>query len=301
MSWPAIRFASGVLRALVIGVGLGWSVAFVVVALLFELELYADGAMFSYAGAAQDVWAFHWHNISGRLSVFFLSLLPAEIYVVLSGYPCAGIVVYGLLFYLAPLSGLIGTFAADRSRGRIIFVYACGSTALLCPLVFGFPTEMWLAHAVFWPALAVSHYAKRTVVATALVFVMVLALAFTHEGPRVLAFPIVPTLAPRGWRDASFLRAAAILVVVLAMSAAAKILMPPDEYYAGVLVRAALHFFDLTIFQVSVVLLLFAALAGYGVVFLVLSRLAPDRAHLYAAVIVVPVLAIYWLWFDHSQ
>jgi hypothetical protein len=44
-----------------------------------------------------------------------------------------------------------------------------------------------------------------------------------------------------------------------------------------VLLRAALHFFDLTIFQVSAVLLLFAALAGYGVVFLVLSRLAPDR------------------------
>ncbi len=300
MSWPAIRSDSDVLRTLVIGVGLCWSVAFVAIALRYELELYADGAMFSYAVAVQDVWAFHWHNISGRLSVFLLSLLPAEIYVGLSGNPGAGIVVYGLLFYLAPLAGLIGTFAADRSRGRIIFVYACGSTALLCPLVFGFPTEMWLAHAVFWPALAVSHYAKPTVAATALVFVMVLALAFTHEGALVLAFAIIATLAPRGWCDASFRRAAAVLVVVLAMSAAAKILMPPDEYYAGVLVRAALHFFDLTIFQVSVVLLLFAALAGYGVVFLVLSRLAPGRAYLHAAAIVVPVLAIYWLWFDHA-
>src|SRR5260370_18483920 len=147
--------------------------------------------MFSHGGAVQDVWAFHWHNFSGRLSVFLLSLLPAEIYVGLSGNPGAGIVVYALLFYLAPLAGLIGTFAADRSRGRIIFVYACGSTALLCPLVFGFPTEMWLAHAVFWPALAVSHYAKRTVVATAPVFVMVLTLAFTHEAPPTLAFPTV--------------------------------------------------------------------------------------------------------------
>src|SRR6266436_4391821 len=300
MSWPAIRSDSDVLRALVIGVGLGWSVAFVAIALRHELELYADGAMFSYAVAVQDVWAFHWHNISGRLSVFLLSLLPAEIYVGLSGNPGTGIVVYGLLFYLAPLAGLIGTFAADRSPGRIIFVYACGSTALLCPLVFGFPTEMWLAHALFWPALAVSHYAKRTVVATALVFVMVLALAFTHEGALVLAFAIVASLAPRGWRDASFLRAAAILVVVLAMSAAAKILMPPDEYYAGVLVRAALHFFDPSIFQVPIVLLLFATLAGYGVVFLALSRPAPDRAYLYAAPIVISALIVYWLWLDHS-
>jgi hypothetical protein len=300
MPWPVMRSGSDVLRALMVGVALCWSVAFVAIALYYELELYADGAMFSYAVAVQDVWAFHWHNISGRLSVFFLSLLPAEIYVGLSGNPHAGIVVYGLLFYLAPLAGLIGTFAADRSPGRIIFLYACCSTALLCPLIFGFPTEMWLAHAVFWPALAVSHYAKRTVVGTALVFFMVLTLAFTHEGALVLACAIVATLALRGLRDASFLRAAAVLALVLAMSAAAKIMLPPDEYYAAVLVRAALHFFDLTIFEVGIVVLLFVTLTGYGVIFLALSRLAPDKAYLYAAAVVMAALTIYWLWFDQT-
>jgi hypothetical protein len=300
MSKPAIRSDFDLLRILVIGVGLCWSVGFVVIALWYRLELYADGSMFSYAVAVQDVWAFHWHNISGRLSVFLLSLLPAEIYVWLSGDPGAGIIVYGLLFYAAPLVGLIGTFAADRSRNRIIFVYACCSTALLCPLVFGFPTEMWIAHAVFWPTLAISRYAKRTVVGTVLVFVMMLILAFTHEGALVLAFAIVATLAPRGWRDASFLRAAAALAAVLVLSVAMKIVLPPDEYYAGVLVRAALHFFDPTIFQVSIVLLLLATLAGYVVIFLMLSRPAPRGAYLYAAVIVIAVLAVYWLWLDHT-
>lgn len=300
MSWPTIRSGTDMLRALVVGTALCWSVAFVAVALGYGLELYADGAMFSYAVAVQDVWAFHWHNISGRMSVFFLTLLPAEAYVGLTGNPRAGIVVYGLLFYLAPLAGLIGTFAADRSRGRIIFVYACCSTALLCPLIFGFPTEMWLAHAVFWPALAVCHYAKRTASGTTLVFVMMLTLAFTHEGALVLATTIVATLALRGLRDVWFLRAAAILIAVLTMAAAAKILLPPDEYYAGVFLRAALHFFDFTIFQVAIVILLFAVLAGYGIIFLALSRLAPDRAYLYAAVIVAIMLAIYWLQYDHA-
>ena len=92
-----IRTGSDVLRALVVGAGLCWSIAFVALALCYELQLYADGAMFSYAVAVQDVWAFHWHNISGRLSVFVLSLLPAEIYVGLSGNPGAGIVVYGAI------------------------------------------------------------------------------------------------------------------------------------------------------------------------------------------------------------
>ena len=120
MSWPAPRSNIDILRTLVIGAGLCWSIAFVMVALHHELQLYADGAIFSYAVAVQDVWAFHWHNISPRVSVFFLTLWPAEIYVGLTRDPRNGIRFYGFLFYIAPILALICTFAADRSRGRII-------------------------------------------------------------------------------------------------------------------------------------------------------------------------------------
>ena len=300
MSRFAIRSDSCALRALVIGVGLGWSVAFVFIALRYELELYADGAMFSYAVAVQDVWAFHWHNISGRMSVFLLSLWPAEIYVGLSGNPGAGMALYGLLFYGAPLAGLIGTFAADRSPGRIIFTYACASTALLCPLIFGFPTEMCMAHALFWPTLAVCHYGRRNAAGAALVFIMMLMLAFTHEGALVLAFAILLTLTPRGLLDAAFLRAAAALASVLALAVVVKIALPPDDYYAGVFLRAALHFFDPGIFEVGVVVLLLSMLAAYGVLLLLLARVAPKRGYLDAAAIVVIALAIYWRHFDHT-
>src|SRR5439155_15717671 len=104
-------------------------------------------------------------------------------------------------------------------------------------------------------------YATRTVVGASLVFVMMLTLAFTHEGALVMAFAIVAILASRGVRDASFLRAAVVLIVVLAIAAAVKISLPPDEYYADAFLRAALHFFDPGIFQVSIVKLLFAVLA----------------------------------------
>ena len=112
LSWPALRSHIDILQTLTIGIGLTWSVVFLVAALHYELELYADGAVFSYAVAVQDVWAFHWHNISARASVFVLTLLPAEIYVGLTGNPLGGIKVYGFLFYAAPLLGLIGTVAA---------------------------------------------------------------------------------------------------------------------------------------------------------------------------------------------
>jgi hypothetical protein len=300
MSGRLPRLDAFTVRLLVIGSGLCWSVAFVAIALHYQLELYGDGAMFSYAVAVQDVWAIHWHNISGRSSVFLLSLWPAEIVVAVTARPWAGIITYGLLFYISPLIGLILTYAADRSPGRSIFVYACCSTALLCPLIFGFPTEMWLAHAIFWPALAVSHYAKRTAAGAALVFVAQLALAFTHEGALVLLFAIVVTLAPRGLQSAQLVRAMICLIVILILAAASKVVLPPDDYYAGVLLRAALHFFDFEIFKIEAVLVLLAVLATYGTAFVLMSMLSPERGWIYSLGIILVPLAVYWSQFDHS-
>lgn len=300
MSGSALRFDVRTLRLLIVGSGLCWSVAFVAIALPYQLELYGDGAMFSYAVAVQDVWAFHWHNISGRSSVFLLSLLPAEIMVGVTGRPWVGIITYGLLFYISPLIGLILTYVADRSHGRFIFFYACCSTALLCPLVFGFPTEVWLAHAIFWPTLAVSHYAKRTIAGIILVIVTQLALAFTHEGALILLLVIVATLAPRGLRNPLFLRALVGLILSLILATASKFVLPPDDYYAGVLLRAALHFFDLEIFKVQVVLLLLTTLTAYGVIFATISKFSPERACIYSLGIALLLLSVYWLHFDHS-
>ena len=300
MSGWALRLDGSSFRFLIVGTGLCWSVAFPVIALFYQLELYGDGAMFSYAVAVQDVWAFHWHNISGRTSVFLLTLLPAEAIVGITSNPSAGIIAYGLLFYISPLVGLALTYAADRSPGRLIFVYACGSTALLCPLTFGFPTEMWLAHAMFWPTLALSHYAKTTSTGALLVLTAWLLLAFTHEGALVLLLAIAATLAPRGLWSATFVRAAISLMIVAILAAAAKIVLPPDDYYAAAFLRAALHFFDLEIFRVEVVLVLLAAIIAYGGILMLMSIWLPRWACIWALGILLGLLSIYWLHLDHS-
>lgn len=301
MSENALSEEERSFRRLVIAAGIGWSVAFVFIALSCQLELYGDGAMFSYAVAVRDVWAFHWHNISGRTSVFLLTLLPAESLVGLTGDPWVGIVVYGLLFYVAPLAGLVATFAADRSPGRLIFLYACGSTALLCPLIFGFPTEIWLAHAIFWPTLALSHYARSTLFGGILVFGSWLLLAFTHEGAFVLLLAMLATLTPRGLRSTPFRRGLANLLVIALLAAVSKIFFPPDEYYAGAFVRAALHFFDPAIFSVEIVTELLAAIAAYAAMTALISIWFPKRACVVALMILLALLCIYWLRFDHSM
>jgi hypothetical protein len=300
-----VRSETHALRNLAVLVGVLWSAAFVVVGLHYDLQMYADGSLFSYAVAAQDAWAFHWHNISGRLFVYLYAYLPSEAYVGLFHDARGGVVVYGLLFFIAPLLGLIATYAADRSDGRVVFAYACVSTAALCPLVFGFPTEVWVSHALFWPALAVCHYTRGGVLGVALVFALLLALLLTHGGALLFAIGILMTLMLRGSRDPAFLRTVGIFFLAMAVWSAVREALPPDEYMARILNAAALHVFDISIFDGSLVLLLAGALAGYGAAFVLLDRLRGDRipaeqVHVYAASVAVAGLAAYWLWFDHA-
>jgi hypothetical protein len=288
------------LRTFAIAAGLCWSVLFIVGGLGFQLQLYGDGSMFSYSIAVEDAWAFHWHNIPGRLFTYLYATLPAEAYVHLTSDAHGGIVVHGCLFFAAQLFGLIATFAADHSKGRIIAGYACASTACLCPLVFGFPTEMWMAHALFWPTLALCHYAPRGIGGMLAVFIALLALVFTYDGALVFAVAIVATLLARGMWNAAFIRTGAMLLAVALIWIVVREALAPDAYDAVVLARAASHVLDPTIFTTGLALLLFCALASYGIVFAVLRRLKPADGFAYATVLVAAGVAAYWLWFDHA-
>lgn len=286
------------LRLFVIAAGVSASILFVVIGLGYELQMYADGSIFSYSVAVQDAWAFHWHNISGRLFVYLFCYVPAETYVGLTGDARGGIDIYGLLFFGSQTLGLALTYAADRSAGRIIFCTACLSVACLCPLVFGYPTEMWMSHALFWPALAICHYARGGVRGFAAVFAVLAALVFTHEGAVVFAAAIVATLLLRGIQDAAFRRAAACLLGVMTIWALVKTLLRPDANFASILMNVAMNSIDINNFTCGLFKLLAVTLAGYSGVYLVLRRLLPAGAALLAAATVAVALCAYWLWFD---
>src|SRR5882672_9051319 len=99
------RSDARMLRRLVMALGLGWSALFVLVGVAFRLQLYGDGSIFSYSIAVQAGWGYHFHNIADRMFVYAFSHLPAEAYVALTGDARAGIFLYGLLFFAAPLAG----------------------------------------------------------------------------------------------------------------------------------------------------------------------------------------------------
>jgi len=286
------------LRRLAIGAGICASILLMVVGVWCDLKMFGDGSIFSYAVAAQDAWAFHWHNIPGRLFTYVFAYIPAEAFVALTGSAKAGITIYGLLFFCAPLLSLLVTYLADRGNGRVIFFYACLSTACLCPLVFGAPTEMWMAHAVFWPALAICLYAPANARGAAAVFIALLLLVFTHEGAVIFAVAILFALFLRGRRNAAFIRALSAFCAVIAIWLIVKLTILPDDYIADVLNAAAFRFIDIRNLGDPAFLLLLAALAVYAILFFLLRRSA--IAPFFAFVACVVALAAYWIWFDTS-
>lgn len=285
-----------VLRFLAIATGLSWATIFVIVGLGYELNLYGDGAIFSYAVAVQDSWAFHWHNISGRLFVYFYAVVPAEAFVEWTGDAHGGVMLYALLFLGAQLFGLVATYFADPSPRRAIFAYACASTALVLPIVFGFPTETLIAHALFWPTLALSHRARADAPFLILLAVLQFALIFTHAGAIILLVVIAASLALRGLKRAAC-RTAGLFLVALFAWAMVKSAYKPDAYIAGILYRAMLHVFDPTYVMNRLLGLIGAALALYGAVYAALIRYA-SRPHFVAAGVTAAALAGFWIAID---
>jgi hypothetical protein len=294
---PWLNSEADVLRRLLVTAGLTSSVLFIIVGLAFDLEMFGDGSIFSYSVAVADGWRIHWHNISCRVFVLLFCHLPAEAYVRLMADPRGGIVIYGFLFFGAQLFGLLATYLIDRSRRRILFSYACGSTAVLCPLVFGFPTEMWMAHALFWPALALLHHGRGRFAAPAQ-FALLLALMLCHEGALIFAVAILASLALRGVHDDAFRRGLAAGAVALAIWLAIRLELPPDAYIADVLANAAFNFIDPSSLLLEPMRLIALGLAGYAVALVGFSKVNRERAHLCAAIAAAVVLAVHMLLSD---
>lgn len=276
--------------------GLLWAVAFVVVGLAADLQLYADGSIFSYAVADRASWAVHWHNIAQRATPHLLTHLPAEAYVALTGDGRAGIAIYGALFFGAPLAGLALTWVLDTTPTRIHFTFACLSTALLAPLVFGFPTELWLSLALFGPVMASLHAIRPW--PWPLPLALLLALAFTHEGGVLLAVVAVGLLALRGLADAGFHRALLLLAITMAAWMAVKVLLPPDAYFASAYSRSAVGFLDLAALVSPVMLLLYSAAAAFVALSVGLARAGSRHPATVAAIMAAAGLTACWLLID---
>lgn len=277
--------------------GFGWAIGFLAIGMLADLALFGDGAMFAYAIAVRDAWAFHWQNIPDRAFVYVLAHWLPQAVVAATGYPSAGIALYGATMFALPGIGLLLTAAADRSEGRAILTAACASTAIVLPLVFGFPTEMWVAHALLWPCLAMAHSGRRGIGTALGLIIGMVAMMLSHGGGAVFAGLVVASVLLRSWRLVSFAVPAIGFLLGAAVWMVMKLAYPPDAYFAGVLGRAAWLFLDLGALGNSAVVAPLVAAAGGLAIGLVMQPRLAERSWLVAVVAGVMGLMVYWLGF----
>ncbi len=285
------------LRRLAAIAGIGAALLFVAVGLGFRFYLFGDTSVFSYAVAVQDSWAFHWHNISNRSTVWLYALLPAELYAQLTGDARGAIQIYAFLFYGAQAAGLVLTYLLDRSAGRLLFVFACLSTAVLAPAIFGSPTEMWLAHALFWPVLASAHFTEPRWIMPAS-FVAFLALAFSHEGALLLIAAILVTVLARKHESRRFGLCLLAALCVLAVWFYVRANLPPDDYTGKVMASAAKSVFSVERLFDRMLLLPIFSLLGFFLLTLLLRAFNFSHAVVAALVTIVLALIAYWMFLN---
>lgn len=215
------------------------AVAFPLLGVGFRLNLFADASLFSYGVAACDAWEFHFRQIPTRISAFLLSVLPGQVLGCLVGRPALGVAAYAVLFFSAPLLGLLATRAADRAG--TLLPWAALSVLLLCPLVFGFPSELWVALAAAWPAFVLCHApgGRGRQLAAALAFAI---LACGHEAGLVTAFVILAALAIGPGRGRALRFALPALLPGLLAWLWLKLAIRNDPYLDEVLARVMLTF-----------------------------------------------------------
>lgn len=267
---------------------LAWCAAFILLALGARTYLFADGSLFAYGVAAGEAWAFHWRNIPTRVAAYLYAPLPGQIWVALSGDAAAGVALYAALHAAAPALGLAASWVADRSG--VIRLWAAACVVLCCPMLFGFPTEMWVGMAAFWPAMALA-WTPGGAGRAALAALAMAITALSHEAGLLwvlgLALLLLP-FSPAGWR------AGLLALPGLAGWAAMKLLVTPDPYVAEVMARVALTFTDPGNLLTTLSVTLAAALALFG------AALMLRRGPWVALAVTAAALAVWWLFFDHT-
>lgn len=266
---------------------LGTALAILAGYLVSGVQLFADGGFFAFAFLTGDPWGFHFANIPARACAFLVTIVPPFL-AARAVNASAAIGLYGFIFGLLPLAGLIATFALAGNRRILLFCSL--STVVILPFSVFFPSETLVTHALFWPLLAYLTGRRDHRVVTTLLFM--LALAFSHEGGAVLLLLLMLFLMADGWARPKLIAAAA---VVLAAWLAVKLLVPvPYASTRAVLVLNMLGTLNLAgvVRPLSVAIAVGFAVYGLGVRRAGDDGRRPARLIALAALALVPAFAI---------
>lgn len=208
---PPLRAAPWIALAVSLGILAGY--------LSTGVQLFADGGFFAFAFLTGDPWGAHFANIPARATAFLVTIVPPYL-VARVADPAHAIRLYGLIFGLLPLAGFAATWAIAGNRRILLFCAL--STIVVLPASVFFPSETLVTHALFWPLFA--FLCVNRAAAALPVFLLMLALAFSHEGGMGLLVLLVVFLAAGGRAGRVVIGAS---LAVLLSWVAVKLLVPP--------------------------------------------------------------------------
>lgn len=189
-----------------------------VIAVIYRVTAFADGSFFVLSILTADPWNFGWVSYPSRITAFVLTILPPFAVGRLTGDPTLAVGTYSAIMGALPLAGLLATRFLS-TPGAPWPALCAASTIVLAFNVAFFPTEMWLAHAMIWPLLAL---AARPGAPLAAISVLSLATAFVHEA----AIPLVGLALVHGALAARRPALVAVLAAVVAAAIVVKGLAP---------------------------------------------------------------------------
>lgn len=229
-----------------------------VIAVLHRVTAFADGSFFVLSILTTDPWSFGWVSYPSRITAFVLTILPPFAIGRLTGDPGLAIATYSAIMGALPLAGLLATRFLS-TPGAPWPALCAASTIVLAFNVAFFPTEMWLAHAMIWPLVAL---ATRPGAPLAAISVLSLATAFVHEA----AVPLVGLALVHGALASRRPALLAVLAVVIAAAILVKTLAPVvNDEIARTVGENALDFLSPGNFFTNVVVSVLMALGLWAV------------------------------------
>jgi hypothetical protein len=205
---------------------LGVSIAYAIVYVATDLNLFHDGGGFSFLIATGRPWDLFWCNFPARFANLLLTVFPARLFGDLTGSGSGAIRLYAILYICWPTLGVLATRFLDSTANKHFSAY-CNVATLTTPwYAFGFPTEIWMLFGLFWPLLCCCACAQQSLLRLGAALVLLPLFLFTHE-TAILFLPILAWVAIsscHGWQRVMLLTA---IVAVAAGWIAVKALVPP--------------------------------------------------------------------------
>lgn len=201
------------------------SILYAAVFVATDLNLFYDGGLFSAVVAVGRPWEIYFCNFPARLGAYSLGVIPAAQFGRLTGSGAGAVHLYAILYICWPTLGVVATRLLDNTTDKHVSAF-CNVATLTTPYyAYGFPTEVWISFALFWPTLCCCICAQSSIVRLAALFVLLPLLLFTHEAA-ILFFPILAGVAICFCRGRQRLLILATIVAVLALWAAVRGLVP---------------------------------------------------------------------------